>query len=88
MEVDQQLAGDHLAGKADVVVGVLLPHPDLLRASYRQSLDPDAQGPGSLALVHLQNQRRLAAALSQQADDLIGQNGVVAAAKADDLHVL
>jgi len=39
---------------------------------FDKGLDPDAQGPGSLALVHLQNQRRLAAALSQQADDLIG----------------
>ena len=149
-----QLADDHLAGKADVVVGVLLPHPDLLRAAHRQrhgpdalpvhqgrqkggyrsgdvghqhgaqlfvlfsvldrigllqpdrlglasrlrgaaqlhrldkGLDPDPQGPGGLALVHLQDQGRLAAPLPQQADDLVGQYGVVAAAEADDLHVL
>ena len=37
-----QFADDHLAGEADVVVGVLLPHPDLLRSPYRQSLGPDA----------------------------------------------
>ncbi|CAN4032778.1 metal-dependent hydrolase, partial [Dysosmobacter welbionis] len=147
-----QLADDHLTGEADVIVGVLLPHPDLLHAAHRQAhrpntlpvhqgreksghrggdiwhqhspqlpvllavlhrvglrqaagrllrlgraaqlyrlnkgLDPDAERPGGLALIHLQDQGRLAAALPQQADDLIGQNGIMAAAKADDLHVL
>lgn len=54
---------------------------------FDKGLYPDPQRPGSLALVHLQDQRRLAAALSQQADDLVRQNGVVTAAEADDLHV-
>ncbi|CAN4049663.1 hypothetical protein EJMLMN_EJMLMN_12095, partial [Dysosmobacter welbionis] len=38
-----------------------------------KGLDPDAERPGGLALIHLQDQGRLAAALPQQADDLIGQ---------------
>ena len=54
----------------------------------QEGLDPDVQGVGRAALVQLQNQRRLAGGLLQNAGDLVGQNGVVSAAEADDLHVL
>ena len=65
-------------------VGIALSlHPD----RGQEGPDPDGQGPPDIALVHLQDQGRLAGDLLHDPDDLIGQIGVMAAAETDDLDI-
>ena len=64
----------------------------LARAALVDGLDErahaDAQRPGDVGFVELENKRLLARAFLHEAADLVGKVGVVAAAEADELHVL
>ena len=50
--------------------------------------DTDGKRPADIALVHLEDQGSLARDLLHQADDLIGEIGVMPAAETDDLDIL
>ena len=87
-------AGAHVGGELGVVRVLELVHAQLLACGMARVDGVDkapyayAQRPCDIAFVDLEHQGTLVARLLHDADDLVGEIGVVPAVEVDDLHVL